>query len=42
MTITIPVWLVWAVGLLIGIPLVAVVLLLAWFGYVALAAYGRR
>ena len=42
MTIEIPVWLLWTLGLLIGVPFVVVTLVLAWFGYVALIAFGRR
>lgn len=42
MTIEIPMWLIWTLGLLVGVPLVAVVLVLAWFGYVALTVYGRN
>lgn len=42
MTIEIPMWLIWTLGLLVGVPPIAVVLVLAWFGYVALTAYGRN
>lgn len=42
MAIDIPVWLIWTLGLLIGVPLIAVTLVLAWFGYVALTAFGRK
>ena len=42
MTIEIPMWLIWTLGLWVGVPLVTVTLVLAWFGYVALTAYGRK
>lgn len=42
MTIEIPAWLIWALILLIGVPLTAATLVLAWFGYVALTAFGRK
>lgn len=37
MTFTIPVWLLFSVGLLIAVPLILAILVLAWFGYVALS-----
>jgi hypothetical protein len=33
MTIVIPTWLLWAVGLAIGLPVLAGVALLAWLGW---------
>ena len=41
MTITIPVWLIWTLGLLVGVPALIIVLALAWFGYTALTCFGR-
>lgn len=42
MTITIPVWLLWTLGLLVGVPALIVVLVVAWFGYIALTCFGRK
>lgn len=33
MTFTIPVWAMWAIGLIIGIPALIFILLFAWVGY---------
>lgn len=41
MTFTIPTWLLWALGLLVGIPALLAIIALAVFGYVALTAIGR-
>jgi len=38
MVITIPTWLLWALGIVVGVPAVLVILVLAGFGYVALTA----
>lgn len=40
MTITIPTWLLWALGIVVGVPAVFAILVLACFGYVALTAIG--
>ncbi len=40
MSITIPTWLLWTIGLVVGVPAVLAVLVLAVFGWVALTAYG--
>jgi len=40
-TITIPAWLLWTLGLLVGIPAIVVILALAWFGYVALTSISK-
>lgn len=41
MTITIPTWLLWTLGIVIGVPAIMLILALAWFGYVALTSVGR-
>lgn len=41
MTITIPAWLLWALGLLVGVPAIVVILALAWFGYVVASSFSR-
>lgn len=38
LTLTIPVWLMWTLGLLVGVPALMAVAALAWFGYVALTS----
>ena len=38
MALTIPTWLLWTAGLVIGVPAVIAILVLAWFGWVALTA----
>lgn len=38
MTITIPIWLLWTLGLLIGVPTVIAIIGLAIFGFVAARA----
>ena len=38
MTLTIPTWALWTLAAIIGIPALIAVLVLAWFGYVALTA----
>ncbi len=40
MTITIPTWVLWALGGTAAIIIVPSVLFLAWFGYMALTALG--
>lgn len=39
MTITIPAWLLWVVGLWVGIPMVIIILVLAYIGHCALNWY---
>jgi hypothetical protein len=34
MTIEIPVWLLWALGVAVGVPAVVLIIWFAWFGYV--------
>ncbi|MFN3456916.1 MAG: hypothetical protein ACK4Z8_04995 [Novosphingobium sp.] len=34
MTITIPTWLLWTIGLLVGVPAAVAVIAFAWLGYV--------
>ncbi|MGE8143024.1 hypothetical protein ACQKOE_13700 [Novosphingobium sp. NPDC080210] len=41
MTIEIPAWLLWTLGLLVGVPALVALIALAWFGYVALTAVGK-
>lgn len=41
MSITIPTWVVWTLGILIGVPAGVAILVLAWFGYVALTSLGK-
>lgn len=33
MTFTIPVWVMWAIGFIVGIPALVFILFCAWFGY---------
>lgn len=33
MIIEIPVWVLWTLGVVVGFPLVATILILAWFGW---------
>ena len=39
MTIEIPVWLLWAVGIVVGIPLIAFILFMAWIGWQFVKSY---
>lgn len=41
MTFTIPTWLLWTLGLVIGVPLVLAILALAVFGWMAASAVAR-
>lgn len=41
MTFTIPMWLIYAVGLAVGVPLLLVLLGLAWLGFVVSRAFGK-
>jgi hypothetical protein len=41
-TFTIPEWLLWAVGLLIGVPLVVVILFFAVVGFLMASSFSRR
>jgi hypothetical protein len=36
MTLYIPIWLLWAIGLLVGVPLALLILYLAWLGWAVL------
>jgi hypothetical protein len=38
MTITIPTWVLWTLGLGLGIPAAVAILFLAWFGWQAIGA----
>jgi hypothetical protein len=42
MTITIPTWLLWTVGLAIGVPLVVFILMCAYIGFMFVSSFGRR
>jgi hypothetical protein len=38
-TITIPVWLLWTLGLAVGIPILIVLLLLAYIGFMFVSVF---
>lgn len=33
MNFTIPIWILWTIGLVLGIPILVFILFCAWFGY---------
>lgn len=42
MSITIPAWLLWVLALAVGAPALLAIIILAWFGWVALTCFGRK
>ena len=41
MTITIPTWALWALGIVIGVPALVAIIALTWFGYVVLTSLAK-
>lgn len=39
MIVTIPVWLIWTIGLLIGLPIVVVIFVLAYIGFLFVCSW---
>lgn len=39
MTFTLPTWLLWTLGIIVGVPAILATLFLAWFGYQALKIF---